>query len=152
MVNTRRASCLAKCCSSRWPSCGRATRLFVGPLLTSLERVGVRGHSVLVIGSEIPWVEAACLASGAAMVTTLEYGAITTDHLSRSRSCRALDLPGVLAGGGGAILFPLQGVGFKNDGLWFGCAEHQCESWDHYGGCFKVGAFLEPCVALWSSG
>ena len=35
---------------------------------------------VLVIGSESPWVEAVCLAAGAASVVTLEYGSITTDH------------------------------------------------------------------------
>eukprot|EP00283_Hemiselmis_rufescens_P005237 CAMPEP_0173424574 /NCGR_PEP_ID=MMETSP1357-20121228/4459_1 /TAXON_ID=77926 /ORGANISM="Hemiselmis rufescens, Strain PCC563" /LENGTH=372 /DNA_ID=CAMNT_0014387829 /DNA_START=143 /DNA_END=1261 /DNA_ORIENTATION=+ len=40
----------------------------------------VRGKSVLVIGSENPWVEACCLAAGAANVTTLEYGAINTSH------------------------------------------------------------------------
>lgn len=49
-------------------------------LLDGLERAQLRGRTVLVIGSENPWVEAACLASGAAHVTTLEYGRITTDH------------------------------------------------------------------------
>lgn len=41
---------------------------------------GIKGASVLVIGSENPWVEALCLSLGASNVTTLEYGAISTDH------------------------------------------------------------------------
>ena len=35
---------------------------------------------VLVIGSEKPWLEAICLFLGAAGVTTLEYGVITSEH------------------------------------------------------------------------
>jgi hypothetical protein len=42
--------------------------------------VAIKGARVLVIGSENPWVEALCLSVGAAEVTTLEYGAIRTDH------------------------------------------------------------------------
>ena len=49
-------------------------------LLEGLRRAALSGKSVLVIGSENPWVEAACLAEGAAHVTTLEYGKISTDH------------------------------------------------------------------------
>jgi hypothetical protein len=40
----------------------------------------VKGKEVLVIGSEKPWVETICLALGASMVTTLEYGSITSHH------------------------------------------------------------------------
>jgi hypothetical protein len=40
----------------------------------------IRGGRVLVIGSEIPWVEACVLAAGAANVTTLEYGFIESRH------------------------------------------------------------------------
>jgi hypothetical protein len=40
----------------------------------------VKGKEVLVIGSEQPWVETICLALGASMVTTLEYGSITSHH------------------------------------------------------------------------
>jgi len=40
----------------------------------------LRGSHVLVIGSETPWVEAICLSLGASHVTSLEYGAITSDH------------------------------------------------------------------------
>lgn len=36
--------------------------------------------SVLVIGSETPWVEAICLSLGVKHVTTLEYGAIVSHH------------------------------------------------------------------------
>ncbi len=35
---------------------------------------------VLVIGSEIPWVEACCLMCGAREVVTLEYGKIISEH------------------------------------------------------------------------
>lgn len=42
--------------------------------------VGVNGGSVLVIGSENPWVEACVLRAGARHVTTLEYGSITSQH------------------------------------------------------------------------
>lgn len=43
---------------------------------------GVRDGRVLVIGSEIPWVEAAALSAGAAAIVTLEYGAIKSEHPS----------------------------------------------------------------------
>lgn len=45
-----------------------------------LQATGIKNMSVLVVGSEKPWVEALCLAGGASRVTTLEYGAIQTDH------------------------------------------------------------------------
>jgi hypothetical protein len=46
-----------------------------------LKRVArVEGMSVLILGSETPWVEALCLAAGAATTTTLEYGKITSHH------------------------------------------------------------------------
>ena len=35
---------------------------------------------MLVIGSEIPWVEACCLLCGAREVVTLEYGKIISEH------------------------------------------------------------------------
>lgn len=41
---------------------------------------GVRNGRVLVIGSEIPWVEACVLAAGASTVVTLEYGNIQSRH------------------------------------------------------------------------
>jgi hypothetical protein len=40
----------------------------------------IQNQSVLVLGSEKPWVEAFCLAAGARQVTTLEYGAIQSYH------------------------------------------------------------------------
>lgn len=40
----------------------------------------VQNQSVLVIGSESPWIEALALAAGAANVTTLEYGEIHSFH------------------------------------------------------------------------
>lgn len=43
-------------------------------------RADLRGTSVLVIGSERPWLEVLCLFLGAARVTTLEYGKITSHH------------------------------------------------------------------------
>lgn len=49
-------------------------------LVDALRYMDLRGSSVLVIGSEIPWVEACALAFGAAHVTTLEYGKIVSMH------------------------------------------------------------------------
>jgi len=40
----------------------------------------VKGQSVLVIGSERPWLESIALWAGAAHVTTLEYGSIESQH------------------------------------------------------------------------
>jgi hypothetical protein len=45
-----------------------------------LAQMDLTGKSVLVIGSERPWLEVIALASGAANVTTLEYGAIISQH------------------------------------------------------------------------
>lgn len=45
-----------------------------------LAEVDMRGKSVLVIGSSHPWIECICLLHGAAKVTTLEYGALTSEH------------------------------------------------------------------------
>ena len=45
-----------------------------------LAALDLKGKHVLVIGSEDPWVEAICLALGAAKVTTLEYGKILSLH------------------------------------------------------------------------
>lgn len=49
-------------------------------LLDALQHVTVQGASVLVIGSEKPWVEACLLSLGAKNVTTLEYGGIKSNH------------------------------------------------------------------------
>jgi hypothetical protein len=52
-------------------------------LMQSLHDAGVRGMKrALVIGSEIPWVEALCLAAGIEHVSTLEYGTIVSEHPS----------------------------------------------------------------------
>jgi len=40
----------------------------------------LKSGNVLVIGSEIPWVEACVLSSGAKHITTLEYGEIVSEH------------------------------------------------------------------------
>ena len=45
-----------------------------------LRNADLKGKTVLVIGSERPWVESICLYLGASMVTTLEYGSITSHH------------------------------------------------------------------------
>ena len=45
-----------------------------------LKEVDMKGKSVLVIGSSHPWVECICLLHGAAKVTTLEYGTLTSEH------------------------------------------------------------------------
>ncbi|VDI06083.1 Hypothetical predicted protein [Mytilus galloprovincialis] len=42
--------------------------------------VGIKNGRVLVIGSEIPWVEACVLEAGAREVVTLEYGKIVSKH------------------------------------------------------------------------
>ena len=41
---------------------------------------GVRGKHVAVVGSERPWLEAALLEIGVEHVTTIEYGAIISEH------------------------------------------------------------------------
>ncbi|XP_052067395.1 uncharacterized protein LOC127706764 [Mytilus californianus] len=41
---------------------------------------GIKDGRVLVIGSEIPWVEACVLEAGAREVVTLEYGSIKSEH------------------------------------------------------------------------
>lgn len=52
----------------------------VHQLKLGLEQMSLVGASVLVIGSENPWVEACVLNAGAALVTTLEYGEIVSEH------------------------------------------------------------------------
>ena len=47
---------------------------------SKLGDMDLKGKSILVIGSEDPWVEVICLALGAAKVTTLEYGKISSQH------------------------------------------------------------------------
>ena len=44
------------------------------------QKMDLKGKSVLVIGSERPWLEVAALAAGATNVTTLEYGSIISHH------------------------------------------------------------------------
>ena len=43
-------------------------------------KMDLKGKSVLVIGSERPWLEVIALAAGAGSVTTLEYGEILSQH------------------------------------------------------------------------
>lgn len=45
-----------------------------------LRKLNLSGKSVLVIGTERPWLEALCLGLGAAKITTLEYGRINSSH------------------------------------------------------------------------
>jgi TPP-dependent indolepyruvate ferredoxin oxidoreductase alpha subunit len=49
-------------------------------LMTALRRMRIDGASVLVIGSERPWIEACVLSLGATEVTTIEYGGIQSTH------------------------------------------------------------------------
>jgi hypothetical protein len=49
-------------------------------LVEGLKRMHLKGTSVLVIGSQNPWVEACALSLGAAKITTIEYGAINSTH------------------------------------------------------------------------
>lgn len=49
-------------------------------LLDGLSHIHLENRSVLVIGSEKPWVEACVLSKGAKSVTTLEYGEIQSLH------------------------------------------------------------------------
>merc|ERR1719499_533113 len=45
-----------------------------------LGQMDLKDKSVLVIGSEKPWLEAMSIHYGARQVTTLEYGAIYSEH------------------------------------------------------------------------
>lgn len=45
-----------------------------------LQRLDLTGKHVLVIGSELPWIEACILNLGAKHVSTIEYGAIESSH------------------------------------------------------------------------
>ena len=47
---------------------------------TLAANIDMKGKQVLVIGTQLPWVEAICLYLGAAHVTTLEYGTIDNQH------------------------------------------------------------------------
>jgi hypothetical protein len=49
-------------------------------LLSALTHIQVANASILVIGSEQPWVEACLLGLGARHITTLEYGHIVSNH------------------------------------------------------------------------
>jgi hypothetical protein len=66
--------------ASRSKLIGNYGRPWTNEVKVVLDRFGeMRDKSVLVIGSENPWVESICLLLGARSVTTLEYGRITTD-------------------------------------------------------------------------
>lgn len=49
-------------------------------VLAAMQYVNVTGATVLVIGSEHPWIEACMLSLGARDVVTLEYGGIVSSH------------------------------------------------------------------------
>lgn len=49
-------------------------------IVEALGRMKIEGASVLVIGSEKPWIEACALGLGAKDVTTVEYGGIQSRH------------------------------------------------------------------------
>lgn len=49
-------------------------------LLEGLKKMNLKNASVLVIGSEIPWVEACVLAFEPHKITTIEYGRINSTH------------------------------------------------------------------------
>lgn len=49
-------------------------------LMGALRRMRIKGSSVLVVGSETPWVEACALSLGAKEVITVEYGGIQSTH------------------------------------------------------------------------
>ena len=49
-------------------------------LKMGLERMFLKEASVLVVGSEIPWVEACVLSVGAKTVSTSEYGSTESYH------------------------------------------------------------------------
>ena len=51
---------------------------YVSDMISTLS---IEGKSILVIGSERPWVEAVLLLHGAAKVTTLEYADIRSEHV-----------------------------------------------------------------------
>ena len=53
---------------------------FVQGPIDDLLKIDLEGKSVLVIGSERPWLEVVALAAGAANVVTLEYGEIVSQH------------------------------------------------------------------------
>jgi Caenorhabditis protein of unknown function, DUF268 len=58
-------------------------------LRSELAQLPIQNSTVLVIGSETPWVEAICLALGAAHVTTLEYSTINSEHPKHSAATPA---------------------------------------------------------------
>lgn len=50
-----------------------------GVFFEALDRFPVKGLSVLVVGSESPWVEAICISYGAGSVTTVDFNPPLTD-------------------------------------------------------------------------
>ena len=59
-----------------WPRYNQLNRA----LIRGMRHANLTNKRVLVIGSTSPWVEAICLAAGAAQVVTLEYARIVTNH------------------------------------------------------------------------
>ena len=49
-------------------------------MVSFLQKINMQGKSVVVVGSERPWVEACALSLGARRVTTIEYGVIKSAH------------------------------------------------------------------------
>lgn len=49
-------------------------------LVEGLKQMNLKDASVVVVGSENPWVEACVLSLGAAKIITIEYGAINSTH------------------------------------------------------------------------
>ena len=78
-IEKRRNATLAK----HWAQVGgvygeHETRVLYETL--NLHRKEIKGKSVLVVGSESPWVEAVILAVGAKHITTLDYNKIRPSH------------------------------------------------------------------------
>lgn len=81
---------------------GTYSALVSNSLLDALDatrHLDVRGKRVLVIGTEIPWVEVALIVSGAAHVTTLEYGKLVSEHPQISTATPASIRESFLRGG-----------------------------------------------------
>jgi len=73
-VNSQKEKCLTGDLT------GSYTPEVVATLLSAIKKADVTNASVLVLGSERPWVEACSLAAGAKDVLTVEYGSIDSKH------------------------------------------------------------------------
>ena len=62
-------------------------------MFAALDRHPVAGLDVLIIGSNVPWYEAICVARGARSCTTLEYNELRYDH-PRLRTVTVADFEG----------------------------------------------------------